>query len=117
MILLNEYLINKHTKSKLYPCDIILDAIKKYQERTGEKNCSLYVYMWIGKWYFTQKTKNGLQKYSIQYIWHDSESNQFEITGAPVDSLSSEITIPFDETIEIDENTIKRLLRKINNRG
>lgn len=117
MILLNEYLINKHTKSKPYPCDIILDAIKKYHERTGDKNCSLYVYMWPGKLYFTQKTKNGLQKYKIQHIWHHSESNQFEITGVPVDSLSSDITIPFDETIEMDENTINKLLKKINNRG
>ena len=116
MIQLNEYLINKQTKEKIPPCEIILDAIKEYQKRTGDKDCSLYVEMWAGKWYFTKRTKSGLQKYSIQHIYYHSESNKFEITCVPFGSLS-EITIPFDETIEIDKETINRLLKKINSRG
>ena len=127
MIQLNEYLINKHTKSKFdYPCYILLDAIKKYQKRMGKTfdDCrTIYFDDYTSGWGFSQKTEDGVDEYRLVNIFYDPALKNYLICGCPCedeeyeDESSEDISLDFDETIQMDKQTVDELVKIINQKN
>lgn len=128
MINISEYLINKHTKSKFdYPCYILLDAIKKYQKRMNKtkfySNKAIYFDDYTKGWSFSQKTEDGVDEYRLINIFYDEELKNYIICGCPCedeeyeDESDEDITLDFDETIQMDDQTVDELVKIINQKN
>ena len=128
MINISEYLINKHTKSKFdYPCNIILDAIKKYQKRMSKtkfySNKTIYFDDYTKGWSFSQKIKDNINYYRLINIFYDDELKKYLICGGPCeeeegeDESDEDIALDFDETIQMDKQTIDELVKIINQKN
>ena len=129
MINISEYLINKHTKSKFdYPCYILLDAIKKYQKRMSKtfnasRTISIYFDDYTKGWSFSQKIKDNINYYRLINIFYDPALKNYLICGCPCedeeyeDESSEDISLDFDETIQMDKQTVDELVKIINQKN
>lgn len=122
MIQLNEYLINKQTKSKFdYPCYILLDAIKKYQKRMEKSfdDCrTIYFDDYTSGWGFSQKTEDSVDEYRLVNIFYDPALKDYLICGCPwEDDGDEDISFDFDETIQMDDQTVDELVKIINQKN